>query len=79
TSDTNASSCRTRTISENSHQSSILSDYDPMPTILEEDEDEFVAEFIDQNRLAIHRWEDEGCSEFYLREVRRSTAVNASA
>ncbi|KAH7704526.1 hypothetical protein AAVH_28283 [Aphelenchoides avenae] len=38
---------RQRTVSENSRQSSILSDYDAMPTILEETDEEVVAEVLE--------------------------------
>ncbi|KAH7704528.1 hypothetical protein AAVH_28285 [Aphelenchoides avenae] len=50
---------RQRTLSENSNPASILSDYDPMPTISEESEDEVVAYFFELMQSGGCYWEDD--------------------
>lgn len=50
---------RQRTLSENSNPASILSDYDPMPTISEESEDEVVAYFFELMQSGGCYWDDD--------------------
>lgn len=58
--------CRERTLSENSNPNSILSDYDPMPTILEETDEEIVAEIIELSHMEAAYWHcDCDCDEDY--------------